>query len=204
MSNITGKLDFLADIKDRIQVDTRSFLRIFGISMAALYFEILIIRYIGTEIRIFAYLKNVTLLAGFCGIGTGMVLATIPRRLGKWIPWLFALLFLPARYSQLLGLTHLGFSSSDNPIWGTMKSQWPPLLVKVVFVVVLAALFSVMMGFFIFIGGLIGSELKQCKQLAGYSANLAASLAGMLLFTALSFYNAAPTVWILTGCLLVS
>src|SRR6201987_5207067 len=126
MSDVIGELDFLADIKDRIQVDARSFLRIFGISMAALYFEILIIRYIGTEIRIFAYLKNVTLLAGCCGSGIGMVLPEIPHRLRKWIPWLFALLFLSARYSQLLGLTHIGFSSSDNPIWGNFHPHWPP------------------------------------------------------------------------------
>src|SRR5215467_5088736 len=123
MSDVIGTSDFLTDIEDRIQFDTRSFLRIFGISMAALYFEILIIRYIGTEIRIFAYLKNVTLLAGFCGIGIGMVLPKIPQRLEKWIPWLFGSLFLTARYSQALGLTHFGFfSSSDNPVWGNSQS----------------------------------------------------------------------------------
>jgi hypothetical protein len=172
--------------------------------MAALYFEILIIRYIGTEIRIFAYLKNVTLLAGFCGIGIGMVLQEIPHRLRTWIPLLFALLFLTARYSQLLGLTHIGFTSSDNPIWSSVQSQLPALLVTVVYVLVLATFFLVMLGFFIFIGGLVGTELKHCQQLTGYSANLAGSLAGMLLFTAISFYNAPPTVWILTGFILLS
>jgi len=205
MSDVIGRPDILTDIEHRVHFNTRTFVRTFGISMAALYFEILIIRYIGTEIRIFAYLKNVTLLAGFCGIGIGMVLPEIPHRLRKWIPWLFALLFLTARYSQLLGLTHFGFfSSSDNPIWGNPQSHWPELLSKVVFVVALATFFSLMTGFFVFIGGLIGTELRLCKQLTGYSANLAGSLAGMLMFTALSFYNAAPAAWILTGCLLLS
>jgi len=53
--------------------DIASLFRTFVISVAALYFELLIIRYVGTEIRIFAYLKNVTLLAAFCGIGIGMI-----------------------------------------------------------------------------------------------------------------------------------
>ena len=44
----------------RIHSDILQLLRIFAISMAALYFELLVIRYIGTELRIFAYLKNIT------------------------------------------------------------------------------------------------------------------------------------------------
>ena len=112
MSDVIGRPDVLTDIEHQARFDTRMFVRTFGISMAALYFEILIIRYVGTEIRIFAYLKNVTLLAGFCGMGIGMVLPEIPHRLRKWIPWLFALLFLTARYSQPLGLTHLDRKST--------------------------------------------------------------------------------------------
>src|SRR5216684_8433779 len=92
-----------------IQSSNKSLVRAFAISMAALYFELLVIRYIGTEIRIFAYLKNITLIAGFCGIGIALVLIQVPSRLRTWIPSLFALLFLSARYSQLLGLTHIGF-----------------------------------------------------------------------------------------------
>jgi hypothetical protein len=42
---------------------------LFLASFATLYFEILVIRYISTEIRIFAYLKNMPLIASFLGIG---------------------------------------------------------------------------------------------------------------------------------------
>ena len=193
----------LSNAESPIQSSNKLLVRIFAISMAALYFELLVIRYFGTEIRIFAYLKNITLIAGFCGIGIGMVLVKVPSRLRNWIPLLFALLFLSARYSQFLGLTHIGFFTPDDYVWG-IHSHLPPLAVKALFVVGLALFFTMMTGFFVFIGCLVGMELKNCRQLPGYSANLAGSLAGMLLFTAMSFYNTAPAAWMLAGCLLLS
>jgi SAM-dependent methyltransferase len=203
MTDAIAVSDLLIKAESPAESSNKSLIKIFAISMAALYFELLVIRYFGTEIRIFAYLKNITLIAGFCGIGIGMVLVKVPTRLRNWIPLLFALLFLSARYSQFLGLTHIGFFTPDDYVWG-IHSHLPPLAVKALFVVGLALFFTMMTGFFVFIGCLVGMELKNCRQLPGYSANLAGSLAGMLLFTAMSFYNTAPAAWILAGCLLLS
>ena len=203
MTDAIAVSDPLINAESPIQFSKKSLARTFVISMAALYFELLVIRYIGTEIRIFAYLKNITLIAGFCGIGIGMVLVKVPSWLRNCIPLLVGLLFLSARYSQFLGLTHIGFFTPDDFVWG-IHSHLPPLAVKVLFVVGLASFFTMMMGFFVFIGCLVGMELKHCRQLPGYSANLAGSLAGMLLFTVMSFYNTSPAAWILVGCLLLS
>ena len=203
MKDAIAVSDLLIKAESPVESSNKSLIKIFAISMGALYFELLVIRYFGTEIRIFAYLKNITLIAGFCGIGIGMVLVKVPSRLRNWIPLLFALLFLSARYSQFLGLTHIGFFTPDDYVWG-IHSHLPPLAVKALFVVGLALFFTMMTGFFVFIGCLVGMELKNCRQLPGYSANLAGSLAGMLLFTAMSFYNTAPAAWILAGCLLLS
>jgi SAM-dependent methyltransferase len=203
MTDAIAVSDSLINTESPIQSRNKSLVKAFAISMAALYFELLVIRYIGTEIRIFAYLKNITLIAGFCGIGIGMVLTEVPSRLRNWIPLLFAVLFLSARYSNFLGLTHIGFFTPDDYVWG-IHSHLPPLAVKALFVVGLALFFTMMTGFFVFIGCLVGKELKHCRQLPGYSANLAGSLAGMLLFTAMSFYSTPPAAWILAGCLLLS
>ena len=51
----------------------RGFLPLFLASFLALYFELVVIRYLSTEIRVFAYLKNLALIASFFGIGLGMV-----------------------------------------------------------------------------------------------------------------------------------
>ena len=49
----------------------RSALQLFIISFLALYFELIVIRWLSSEVRIFAYLKNLPLIASFLGLGLG-------------------------------------------------------------------------------------------------------------------------------------
>src|ERR1700739_4203122 len=49
----------------------RIFFPLFLVSFAALYIEILLIRWSGTEIRVFAYFQNLSLIACFLGFGLG-------------------------------------------------------------------------------------------------------------------------------------
>src|SRR5246127_4182166 len=44
---------------------------LFLVSFASLFLEILLIRWIGTEVRLFAYFQNLTLVACFLGFGLG-------------------------------------------------------------------------------------------------------------------------------------
>src|SRR3712207_24272 len=46
------------------------------ISFVALYFEMIAIRWLASDVRVFAYLKNLPLLAAFLGLGLGCALAT--------------------------------------------------------------------------------------------------------------------------------
>jgi hypothetical protein len=50
---------------------TASKSRLFLISAVALYTEVVLIRWMSAEIRMFAYLKNFTLFACFLGLGLG-------------------------------------------------------------------------------------------------------------------------------------
>ncbi len=43
----------------------------FVVSIAGLFLELLLIRWIGTEVRIFAYLQNTVLVVCFLGLGLG-------------------------------------------------------------------------------------------------------------------------------------
>jgi len=52
------------------------YLRLFLTSFAALYVEIMLIRWVGTEFRLFAYFQNLTLIACFLGFGYGCFRAT--------------------------------------------------------------------------------------------------------------------------------
>ena len=53
------------------QTATATNWRLFAVSAAALYLEIVIIRWAGTELAMFAHLQNISLIACFLGFGLG-------------------------------------------------------------------------------------------------------------------------------------
>lgn len=180
-------------------------LLLFLASFLALYFELVVIRYLSTEIRVFAYLKNLALVASFFGIGLGMIVAD-PRKTRKRLFPLFAsLLFLLAAFAPKLRLTHLpvpggqyemfGHQPHFHGIWGVI---WLVAAPWIFFAIVPAILYIVVM-FFLSLGGLIGERLALLPPLTGYGWNLAGSLGGILAFTILSFSAAPPAVWLLLG-----
>ena len=184
---------------------TRNSLALFLASFLALYFELVVIRYLSTEVRIFAYLKNLALVASFFGIGLGMIVAD-PRKTKKALFPLYAsVLFLMTAFATKLRLTHLpvpggqyemfGHKAVFHGFWGVI---WLFLAPWIFFVVVPGILYVVVM-FFVTLGGLVGEQLSLLPPLPGYGWNLAGSLAGILAFTLLSFSAAPPSVWLLVG-----
>jgi Spermine/spermidine synthase domain len=185
--------------------------QIFLISMLALFLEMLLIRWIGTEIRIFAYLQNTILIVSFLGLGLGAFTSAQPARLRQTLLPLTVLLLLIAipttratlgRASELLSL--LG----DFVIWGNAVSTNRSL--TVVFIALgLAIVYLVMIlvvDMFVPIGRVLGRLLNEHPDtIRAYSANIAGSLAGTWLFVALSFFYAPPIAWfaIVSGLLSV-
>ncbi len=60
---------------------------LFLVSFLGLFFEILIIRWLSTEVRLFAYYKNLPLIAAFMGLGIGFTLARKSRFFSCPGPW---------------------------------------------------------------------------------------------------------------------
>src|SRR5437762_1295698 len=87
-----------ADTSKRLFV-TDPRVRIFLLSFAMLFFELLCIRWIPSYVRYLSYFNNFILLASFLGIGLGMLAA---RRQRFWFPVLaLPLLLLSARWTIL-------------------------------------------------------------------------------------------------------
>src|ERR1700692_1255152 len=82
------------DESDSSRPFKKSTAMLFLASFLALYFELVIIRYLFSEIRIFAYFKNLTLIACFFGIGLGMIIGKPPARLKRFFPLITAAIFL--------------------------------------------------------------------------------------------------------------
>ena len=82
---------------------------LFLISAVALFLELAVIRWLSTEIRIFAYFKNLPLMAAFLGFGIGFWLSDKADRLFPWFPRLILLLVVLTAGASGLGITHVIF-----------------------------------------------------------------------------------------------
>ena len=165
-----------------------SYARLFWASFLSLFFEIIFIRWISTEIRIFAFFKNVPLIAAFLGLGIGCLVSGRPRRL--------ELFFLPG-LSLFLGLVGFGsdtflrvisfagatLGSSDQLIWGhTFAASWRALA-GIIFYGGVAALFVMQVALFIPLGRLVGRGFNGLPRLAAYSTNILGAWRASLLTT---------------------
>lgn len=189
--------------------------KLFLASFVALFFELLVIRYLSTEIRVFAYLKNLPLIACFLGIGVGMIYGRRDK-LERWFPWVALALFAVTRFAPMLHLTHIGFPDPTYaqfglqgfaalaPLLRLTKHLWLILsLMLAMYLVVTIGILSLITVTFVAIGGLVGEYLKGFDPLRGYGINLAGSLAGILVFTFLAFLTTPPVIWLLVGLLLL-
>ncbi len=180
------------------------FSKLFLASLLALYFEVLIIRYLSTEVRVFAYLKNLALIASFLGIGLGMILGRVPPRLWRLFPWIAAALFALICFAPALGLTRIALWTGDYFIFGDFTAQGlSPWLLASRYLGTVLGILALVVAFFVVFGGLVGEYLKRPRPLSGYGVNLAGSLAGIALFTALSVLSLPPLVWMLVGFVLL-
>jgi hypothetical protein len=194
--------------------------RLFLISAMALYTEVVLIRWMSAEIRMFAYLKNFTLFACFLGLGLGMMQRWHGRADKLLAPLMSAIVLLLA-FAPQLHLTRLFFPDAGVyqwggnlhsphllpaaralPVLGVMLRHVPdtlvPWMLGVFALVVGTALFCLVLAIFYRIGMWVGECLEAAgPPLQAYTLNLAGSLAGTLAFTALVFFSLPPWAWIL-------
>jgi len=194
--------------------------RVFLISAMALYTEVVLIRWMSAEIRMFAYLKNFTLFACFLGLGLGMMRRRRSRA-ERLLPILMATVVLILAFAPQLHLTRLFFpdvgvyqwggnlhspqllpAARSLPVVGAVLRHMPdasvPWLLGGLALIMGAAIFCLVLAIFYRIGMLVGECLEAAgPPLQAYTLNLAGSLAGTLAFTALVFFSLPPWLWVL-------
>ncbi len=171
---------------------------LFLASALTLFAELALIRWVATEIRVFAYVKNLALLLCFLGFGLGCALA---RETPRWKTAVKALLglILIVRFpvyggrvmedlSQLLG------AARDVQIWrASTEHDWGLFLLACVITIVLLLLITYI---FVPLGQKVSRQIELApRSLTGYSWNLAGSLAGILIFFAVSWMALPPSLW---------
>jgi SAM-dependent methyltransferase len=179
----------------------REELCLFLASMVTLYFEVLIIRYVSSEVRVFANLKNLPMVASFFGIGLGMLLGSPKMRFRAVFPAATALLFVLTRFAMPLHLSFGDMSWEFALGSGGLSSRF---LSVIRFLVVGLGYSALIIVFFRVLGGYVGQYMKRLPSLRGYGINLSGSLAGMALFSLLAFLHLGPAAWLLLGFLLLA
>ncbi len=186
---------------------SRPALELFVISMLSLYFELVVIRWLSSEIRIFAYFKNIPLMACLFGLGLGMALAGSKKDWSRWFPAGILALVLIICLAAPLNLVHVSFLNPlENYLIGAfipdkmnLDSMLGRLQLFVPGLLVLVSVFYLMVFTFVGIGQRIGRLFQQFEPLVGYTINVFASLAGIALFTIASFLSLPPTMWLVIG-----
>ena len=171
---------------------------LFLASALTLFAELAIIRWVATEVRVFAYVKNLALLLCFLGFGLGCALA---RQRPRWqtaattLVGLVVIVRLPWRGAQIMeGLSQYLGASQDIEIWATRAIHDSTGLFLAV--AVTAILLFLITYIFIPIGQTVSRQIELApRPLYGYSWNLAGSLAGILAFFAVSWMALPPAVW---------
>ena len=174
------------------------------ISLLILFLELLLIRWISSEIRIFAYFKSLVLIACFLGFGLGCYLARTTIRVAYTVlpllgmVWIIELPWDPIRrlITSLAGF--IGWFSdvhiwgrahfADNLFWGVTSAG--------VAISIIVPLFGLIAITFVPLGQMVGWYLENSpKGILAYSVNIVAGIAGIWLYTLLCFLATPPLAW---------
>ena len=138
------------------------------ISLLGLFVEMMMIRWVSSDIRIFAYFKNFVLIACFLGFGLGCYLCRRRVQLVALIaPLLLLTLILKAPISPLRrsisALPQLLGASVEVHMWGVpaLPTSWTGMLLAPAFIVPLFAVIAIA---FIPFGQLVGWYLEECPE----------------------------------------
>jgi len=202
----TAKLDFAPELLGGF-----SNLRLVLVSALGLFLEMMMIRWVSSEIRIFAYFKNFVLIACFLGFGLGCYLS---RRRWNALP----LIVPPLLIAMLVKLPWTGLrkmvqilpallgASSEVNIWGVpaLPKDAGSLAALAIGVFLTVPLFTLIALFFLPFGQMVGWYLENAVHgIRAYTTNVLASLAGIALYTALCFWYQPPPVWFLIAATLL-
>ncbi len=174
-------------------------------SALGLYFELFLIRWHSSSFQLFAYYKNVTLIACFLGLGIGFALGSRGR---IWLA-----LAVPALASQVVFLRllrdtplatllnnpvpgNVALGLNANTLIGGVPDALPGILISYGFLVLVFVATALTL---IPMGQVTVRLMKRLPELRSYGLNLVGSILGVIVFTLLAHFWSPPTVWLALG-----
>lgn len=176
-------------------------MQLFICSALSLFLELMLIRYISVEVHIFAYFKNLALMACFLGLGLGFAWTSSTRPYFRWSALAFLLLSMLLSTALILHWNALTFTNPFEFMMfgvGATSEQIPTLLDSAKSLGVILLIFALTTFIFIGFGQQIGTLFEKFSPLKAYSINVAGALCGSLLFTLLCALETPPGIWIIS------
>ena len=160
-----------------------------------LFLELAIIRIHSSYFQLFAYFKNLSLLSCFLGLGIGYSFSKV--RLYS-LNWTFPLVALQVSFMYILKDTPitLFFQNPISEIWNMGQSIAVGSLHVILIYFFISVIFLFNAVAFIPLGHLVARLMLNTDPLKAYSYDLIGAIAGILLFTLLSFLWTGPTIWL--------
>lgn len=178
---------------------------IFLVSILGLYLELLFIRWIGTEIRIFAYLQNTILMVCFLGLGLGMFTSSKPILIKQSLmpmAIILVLLAVPATRFVFGRISEMLSVMGDLVIWYSVTVDDPAVVVvSVVLGLILTYILLILVvDMFVPLGRILGRWMNaHPNPIWAYSVNILGSVFGTWAFVLLSYFYQPPFVWLLVA-----
>ncbi len=182
--------------------NNKGVIELFALSVVALFFELLVIRWMSGDFRGVAVFRTFPLVTCFVGLGLGFALGN--DRMYKRLPLALLFFVITMRLAEFFKLGFFGFPSQAIFTW-----QGVPVAGEIgitYFVMFSVTLIVLLMGPFwasVCIGSRLGVVFNELPPLNAYAVNLLGSILGSAMFTVLSFLEAPPWMLLLATGLMV-
>ncbi len=176
---------------------------------AALFWELLLIRWLGSCIRIVGYFTNVILISAFFGLGAGALLVRFRTRTWHGIVRMLAFC---AMLGPLLGMfQHSNPGTQHEYVWiggplgivADSQKTWTLANIQLPYWLVLAIVYFANASVFAMFGQWLGTLFSAFKPLKAYTLEIAGSMLGIVLFAIVSYSYLPPGVWFAVGFILI-
>ena len=181
---------------------------LFIASALGLFVELIFIRWLGSELRIFSFYKNVALIAAYLGLGLGFILYSKERgvrslqRLYLPLIALIVVIVLGMGRTMISDILLSNRFNAEEYIWAGYISDisaWILTLLELAFYAAILGIFLAITIVFIPLGELVAAKFSEFKPLKGYTINILGSLGGVLAYTLISFLGWPPQAWFLVA-----
>ena len=168
--------------------------RLLVLSFTALFLELMVIRWVPSQVRLVAYYANLMLVSSFLGLGVGAMLASRGQRLFRFFAPTLALYLVFLTLPR--ALQALGLSEAAGSFLPVAAGEWrfQAASFNVAAYAFLATLFVLNAAVFVPIGDEIGKQFHRLPPLRAYSWDLGGSLAGTVSFGAFSLLYFSPAL----------